>query len=114
MVAPADHVDIEALAELKEIMEDDFDILIDTFVMDSEAKLSALEDVVASRDSEELRKVAHSLKGSSSNICAVRFSEWARQLESMGKDETLDGAEEIFAKLKQEFIGVVETLKNHI
>lgn len=114
MANPADHVEVEALAELKDIMEDEFDILIDTFINDSEAKIAVLEQVIASGDPEELRKVAHSLKGSSSNVCATQFSELARQLEMMGKEGTTDGAAEVFASLKQEFAGVVDTLRNHI
>lgn len=114
MVNPADHVDIDSLAELKDIMEDEFDILIDTFVADSEAKIATLSEVIAAADAEELRKVAHSLKGSSSNVCAAQFSELARQLEHMGKEGTTDGAAEIYESLKQEFTSVVDTLKNHI
>lgn len=114
MVNPADHVDIDSLAELKDIMEDEFDILIDTFVADSEAKIAILSEVIAAADAEELRKVAHSLKGSSSNVCAAQFSEFARQLEHMGKEGSTDGAAEIYESLKQEFTNVVDTLKNHI
>lgn len=114
MVNPADHVDIDSLAELKDIMEDEFDILIDTFVADSEAKIASIEGIIAAADAEELRKVAHSIKGSSSNVCAAQFSEFARQLEHMGKEGTTDGAAEVFASLKQEFTAVVDVLKNHI
>ena len=114
MVNPADHVDVEALAELKDIMEDEFDILIETFVNDSEAKISTLSDVIAAGDAEELRKVAHSLKGSSSNVCAAQFSEYARQLEHMGKEGETAGAPEVFEQLKAEFSNVVDTLRNHI
>lgn len=114
MVNPADHVDTDSLAELKDIMEDEFDILIDTFVADSEAKIASLEEIIAEADAEELRKVAHSLKGSSSNVCAAQFSELARQLEHMGKEGSTNGAAEIFASLKQEFSAVVDTLRNHI
>lgn len=114
MVNPADHVDVEALAELKDIMEDDFDILIDTFVSDSESKINTLSDIIAAADAEELRKVAHSLKGSSSNVCAAQFSEYARQLEHMGKEGTTEGAQQVFDQLKAEFSNVIETLRNYI
>ncbi|MCG8311682.1 MAG: Hpt domain-containing protein [Pseudomonadales bacterium] len=114
MVNPADHVDVDALGELKDIMEDEFDILIDTFIADSEAKIATLQEVIDAADAEELRKVAHSLKGSSSNICAAQFSELARQLEHMGKEGSTDGAAAIYENLKQEFVSVTETLRNHI
>lgn len=114
MVNPADHVDVDALGELKDIMEDEFDVLIDTFVADSEAKITTLAEVIAAADADELRKVAHSLKGSSSNVCAAQFSEFARQLEHMGKEGTTEGAADVFEQLKAEFSKVVDTLRNHI
>lgn len=113
MVAnPEDHVDIDQLAELKDIMEDEFQTLIDTFIADSDLKLVSLQAAISAADADEMRKVAHSLKGSSSNVCANVFSEFARQLEQMGKDGSTNGAETIFDQLKAEFV-IVQDVLNH-
>lgn len=100
---PEHHIDIGALQDLKEIMESEFETLINTFVLDSSNKLDELAVAIAGRDADSLRKIAHSLKGSSSNICAGALSELARQLEFMGKEGTTDGAAAILAQLKIEF-----------
>lgn len=112
MTSSTDHINFEALAELKDIMEDQFDILIDTFVADSEAKIALLANIIADADAEALRKTAHSLKGSSSNVCALQLSELARQLEQIGKQGSTEGALDIYQAIKQEFAAVIKILKN--
>ncbi len=63
-------------------------------------------------DAEALRKTAHSLKGSSSNVCALQLSELARQLEQIGKQGSTEGALDIYQAIKQEFAAVIKILKN--
>ena len=114
MSNPADHLDIGALQDLKEIMENEFETLVNTFISDSRNKVNELDSVVQQKDCDALRKVAHSLKGSSSNVCAFRLSELARQLEMMGKEETLEGAESVLASLRDEFLTVSDILSNSL
>lgn len=106
---PDQHVDIGALQDLKDIMESEFETLINTFVLDSLCKIDELAAAISASDADALRKVAHSLKGSSSNICAGPLSEYARQLEFMGKEGSIQGAAAILEKLKAEF-ELVKTL----
>ncbi len=113
-VNPERHVDISALQDLKDIMEGEFKTLIDTFIADSTSKLEELAAVIGAGDAEALRKVAHSLKGSSSNICAGELSELARQLEFMGKEGSTSGAADILVRLRGEFQTVASILQNHI
>ncbi|MCG8536345.1 MAG: Hpt domain-containing protein [Pseudomonadales bacterium] len=109
-----EHLDIDALQDLKEIMENEFETLVNTFVMDSQSKLQELDGVVADNDAESIRKLAHSLKGSSSNVCAFKLSEYARQLEAMGKDEKTDGALNVLRELKLEFEIITQILNDNL
>lgn len=111
---PEEHVDITALQDLKEIMESEFETLINTFITDSLSKLQELSDAIESADADALRKVAHSLKGSSSNICAGGLSELARQLEFMGKEGSTDGADVVLVSLRDEFENVKQVLKSNL
>ena len=61
-------LDEEALAELQDVMEDEFGVLIETYLADSRTRISGLKEAVDTGDSERLRKAAHSLKGSCINI----------------------------------------------
>ena len=111
---PEDHFDLESLEDLKDIMEEDFQMLIDTFIDDSEAKVKDMVGIISSGDPEALRQIAHSIKGSSGNVCAIGLSELARQLEKMGKDENISGANDVYEALKVEFGFVKDVLKNKI
>ena len=111
---PERHVDVSALQDLKDIMEGEFKTLIDTFIADSSSKLNELADAVAANDADALRKVAHSLKGSSSNICAGELSELARQLEFMGREGSTEGAAAILQRVRGEFTTVASILKAHV
>lgn len=108
------HVDINALQDLKEIMENEFETLINTFIQDSISKLAELEAAISAADADSLRKVAHSLKGSSSNICAGPMSDIAKQLEFLGKEGSVTGADGLLAKLKVEFATVQTLLQQNL
>lgn len=114
MINIEDHLDIEALKDLKDIMENEFETLVNTFITDSQSKLDELDEVVAADDAEAIRKLSHSLKGSSSNVCALKLSEMARELEAMGKDQQTAGAQELLLRLKQEFENVSQVLRNNL
>jgi len=111
---PEDHFDMESLEDLKDIMEEDFQMLLDTFIADSEAKVEEIGGIIAGGDPEALRQVAHSIKGSSGNVCATALSEIARQLEAMGKDGDVSGAPAAYDALKAEFAVTKDILLNRI
>lgn len=114
MASIEEHLDIDALNDLKDIMESEFETLVNTFVGDSQNKVNELDVAVQTNDAEEIRKLAHSLKGSSSNVCALKLSEFARQLEAMGKDEETAGADEVLEQLKVEFEKVTQFLNDNL
>lgn len=106
------HVDIEALETLKEVMEDEFQLLIDTFVQDSTDRLGALREALANGDADGLRRAAHSFKGSSSNIGAIPLSEICFVIEEGGRNNQLDGLDQKLAEAEAEFEAVKVELAN--
>ena len=108
------HLDQNALQELKVIMEDDFSLLIETFIQDSEQRIDALVKAIEEGDAELLRTTAHSFKGSSSNICAPLLTDLCKDLESMGRNGNLSNASSTFEKVRQEFNGVKSALESMI
>ena len=69
-----DVVNHEALLELKEVMEDDFGLLIDTFLADGPERIEELKRNLSDGQLTEMEKPAHTLKGSSSNIGAMMLA----------------------------------------
>ncbi|MDH5545800.1 MAG: Hpt domain-containing protein [Gammaproteobacteria bacterium] len=67
-------LDLQALEELREVMEDDFSLLIQTFLNDAPVRIDELKSALSAGDVLGLEKPAHTLKGSSSNIGATALS----------------------------------------
>lgn len=72
------HVDRNVLSALREVMEEGYPDLLDIFLADSEGRLKVLR---AADSAARLVETAHSFKGSSSNMGAVRLTELCHRLE---------------------------------
>lgn len=107
------HIDREALSALREVMEEGYPELLDTFLADSASRLVELREAV---DAKALSEVAHSFKGSASNMGAVRLAELCRELESGAKDKSPAEIIKLVADISVEFDEVrpvYEDEKNH-
>ncbi len=97
------HIDQKVLSDLREVMEDGYLQLVQTFLDDSERRLSQLH---AARSAEELSTVAHSFKGSSSNMGAVALARLCQQLEERARRPPLYGIEDLITRIDREFLEV--------
>lgn len=97
------HLDVEALRELRAIMGDDFAKLLEAFAADSEMRIVAVQQAAAAADCEALRRAAHSFKGSSGNIGAIRLSDLCRQIEESARDGAIEHCLPLIPQLREEF-----------
>jgi len=103
-------LDAAALAELQDVMEDEFDTLIQTFLADSQARIAGLEQALAQKNAGQLAKTAHSFKGSCINIGAPWLSELCSRLEHAGKSGDLETAATVLERVVVEFAEVARRL----
>jgi PAS domain S-box-containing protein len=79
--------------------------LLQVFVQDCQNLLPQLRQAVAAGNAEDLRKIAHRLKGASANVGAHAFSQAARELEHLGvqlaQQGSLDSAAPEWARASQ-------------
>lgn len=108
------HLDDEALAELREVMDDDFTVLITTFIEDSVARVAALRQTLDAADAEAFSKAAHSFKGSCINIGAPLLGELCLEAERMGRTGNLTGAEALIKDISTEFETVTGLLQHYL
>ena len=101
-----DHLDYDAINTLKDVMEDDFSLLIDTFVADSQERIEKLNAIIDSNDSDAIRRGAHSFKGSCSNIGAVLLTKLCAELEAKALVGNLQGLNVHVGLIQQEFTHV--------
>ncbi|SRR5690554_69301 len=106
------HLDEEALAELKDVMEDEFEVLIQTYLADSRSRIESLQQALAENDPEGFARTAHSFKGSSINIGAPRLGQVCFEAEKLGKAGALEQAPAVLDRIEAEFREVQQRLEN--
>jgi len=98
-----EHIDHAIMNELQEIMEDDFSVLLETYLVDSQSKLDALDQAFILRDLDKIRDIAHGFKGSSLNMGAHVLAGFCASVEDLAKELDFDGAQKASSKIITEF-----------
>jgi HPt (histidine-containing phosphotransfer) domain-containing protein len=83
-------LDDEIIAELREVMEDEFADLLRYFLNDLPGQLDRLQEAVERGDLDQLYKTAHRFKSSCGSIGALRLAELMRLLEEAGRERRPD------------------------
>ncbi|MDD1748284.1 MAG: Hpt domain-containing protein [Methanothrix sp.] len=113
-----DVIDRSVLASLRELQEEgDPDIIAEVgglFIKHSPEKVNAIMQSAERGDAKGLQLAAHSLKSSSAYVGAMRLSALAKELEMMGRSNSLEGAKEKAQRLKTEFELVMTALEKEI
>ncbi|MDE3740111.1 MULTISPECIES: Hpt domain-containing protein [Pseudomonas] len=105
------HLDHSVLSSLREVMEDEFPVLLDTFLADSAERLRQIQQANTVHDSQALRLAAHSFKGSCSNMGAPVLAGLCKQLEDIARREQLADAAAVIPQIEQEFLIVRDLLQ---
>jgi histidine phosphotransfer protein HptB len=108
------HLDYDALNTLKEIMEDDFLFLIETFIQDSGARLQTLRELAESTDFDAIRRAAHSFKGSCSNIGALKLAALCAAVERKGLAGDAEALKDDLAGIEEEFTLIHKMLLDYL
>jgi histidine phosphotransfer protein HptB len=85
--------------------------LIDTYCEEVPRLMADLQAALARDDAETFRRLAHSIKSSSSSFGALPFAAEARALEMEGKSGDLTGVEPAVARLVDDYASVEAALK---
>src|SRR5690554_4866274 len=104
------HLTRETLDTLKDVMGDDFPVLISTFINDASEHIQRLHFALARQDSDAVRRAAHSFRGSCHNLGAVQLASLCEHVEQRSLDGELDGLSDYLSKIEQEFSQVERLL----
>lgn len=97
-------IDLEALEALQEILGDEFITILKRYRESTPDLMHKIRDALKDRDLAAMAGAAHSLKSSSANVGAMRLSEYARQLEHLGREGK-------GSKIKPAYTGLVEAYR---
>jgi HPt (histidine-containing phosphotransfer) domain-containing protein len=107
-------LDEALLAELEEIMEDEFSLLLETFLSESAAQWQAMRTGWQANDLELLHGRAHALKGSCANVGAARCAELCRDIEQAASTGTGEPIAAILKALEAELHAVQAELASRL
>ncbi|ASP40585.1 histidine kinase [Bacterioplanes sanyensis] len=110
----AAHFDQEALSMLQEVMDDEFPELVDVYLRDSDQRLPLLHQAIAAESADDIRELAHSFKGASSNVSAHVLAELCFGLEKAGRDNELANVQEQLSDIEREYHQVKSLLQGMI
>ena len=110
----ADYLDLDTLDMLKEVMEDDFLVLIETFFNDSRVRINEIEQAIEQQDQEQLRRAAHCFKGSAANLGAHVLSEHCRILEQAAVEGNLSNIKTMQQEIIDHFALVEKLVKEQV
>jgi HPt (histidine-containing phosphotransfer) domain-containing protein len=117
-VAEVASVDLSVLESFRDIQQEgDPDLvseLIHLYLDDTRSRLKEMHTGLNEGDKMKLQAIAHSLKGSSSNLGTRRMSALCLELEQTLINEGVDGAWAIVNKLDEEFLKVEPALASQL
>ncbi len=107
--------DVINLKELKEIMDDDMELIEECFaefIKDWPDSSAEIKGAVSERNAETLNSAAHRLKGTLRYLAADPAAEAAFALEAAGKDDNWDGIETMLTDFESECQRLIEYINN--
>jgi len=111
-------VDLSVLESFRDLQQeggpDLVSELIHLYLDDTRSRLKQMHTALNEGDKMKLQSIAHSLKGSSSNLGTRRMSALCLELEGTLLDEGVDGAWAIVNKLDEEFLQVEPLLASEL
>lgn len=95
---------IQNLRALGDEMDDDSFLkeVVEIYLTDTPKRLVEIHECLASGDQPTLNRAAHSIKGSSSNLGAIKVIDAAKRIEEKSKD-SLENLEADIAELESAF-----------
>lgn len=100
-------LDFEAIESLRSLSAEGDDSflkeIVAIFVGDTPGRLLEMRTAFAAGDQTTFSRAAHSLKGSASNLGAVRLRAVAEELERLSREGPLDGLDRHLPRVEAEF-----------
>ena len=100
--------------EIKEIMDNDMELIQDCFaefLSDLPEILEDIQDAIFQKNFEKMNESAHKLKGTLKYLAAEPAANAAMAIESAGRNQDMDNLTEKFSTLKKECQKIVAFIK---
>jgi len=105
--------DVLDLEDLLERVQDDRELLLellDIFEEDYKKKRTLLTVASGQKDFEQIRNIAHSMKGAAGNISAKAIHQTCAQMEQLADKADLSTIPEVLANLDKQFLDLQQAM----
>jgi len=113
-VIQRDVINRVALDKIRALSRERGDALVEkviaAYVDDTPQQLSTLRQAIDGMDTDNVRRIAHTLKSASANVGAETLAALCKEMEHLGRAATTEGADEILSDMEQEFQAVRHSL----
>lgn len=107
-------VSAEVMAELKDVLADDFPLLVTTYLDDAHARMERLRAAAVVADMQTVKSEAHALKGSSKNLGAMQLGDLYAELELAGAGESSEEIPSLLTQAESELSRTESYLRNQL
>jgi two-component system, sensor histidine kinase and response regulator len=88
--------------------------LIDEYASTGRKNVAAMRSAIAGTQAADLRREAHTLKGSARFAGTHRLASLCQALEDLAKQETFDGAEALLGQIEAAFVEATRALRTYL
>ena len=88
--------------------------LVHLFLDEMPARVEKLTSAIKSNNIEEVKQLAHTIKGVAGNLSAAQLQQSAADIELAAKNEDLAEANKVFGQFKQRYLLTVELLESRV
>ncbi len=110
MSDPNPAVDMSTIETLRDIMEDNFNVLIDAYLTEAPKLIGQIKQAITDSTPPQLQIAAHTLKSASANMGAHDLSEISKHMETLGKEGQIINANTLYGDIVNEYERVVAVL----
>ncbi len=103
----------KTLSEIREFMGDDVQRLLSLFKQDAPGTLRHMRKALQTRNFQELRTLAHSLKSSSANIGARGLSYFCKRMEAEALSEDMQRLNALMENIKKSYLLTVREIDKY-
>ena len=107
-------VDVGVLKSLQELLGDNFALLIETYLTDSQKRIERLHQAYNADDMDEISSEVHGLKGSSRNLGANQIGDLCEVLEKEARQGAIINKEQQLAAIESNFAAVTAQLSVYL
>ena len=97
----------EILDQLREILGEDFGLIIDSFHQEGGNLISNMQAASTSGDFQQMKEAAHSMKSMSGNVGAMELSGLSDQLQIASANEDQAKVDELWPLVKSQYDSAV-------